>query len=127
MQEDEPSQLGQRPDQPARNFLKDCEAFIMGSVAYARIAKCLQASYRRGTQDAQGVSGCVAAARRLLDRAKDMCDAPFDGAKQLRKDVEAGQRLLGRQLYESVTAEEPAVIKVAILILPPATNAIVYF
>lgn len=44
-----------------------------------------------------------------------MCDAPFDGAQQLQRDVEAAQQLLGCQWYESVTAEELAAIKVAMV------------
>lgn len=69
------SQLGQLPDQSVKALLKDCEAFvkessansllrlaILGSLIYARVAKCLQSSYQSRVENAQSVAAHITTA-----------------------------------------------------------------
>lgn len=116
------------PDKQAMSLLKDCKVFveqssadslfrfaILGSLIYARIARLIQTSERSRTEAPKKVAEYMATAKSLLDSAELMCNSPFTGADQLRKDVEAAQRLLGREWYEPVTKEELDAIRSAMV------------
>ena len=109
-------------------FLKDCKALIVdssthalpriaiqGSLAYAQITKYLQRSKAYRESSPEGVREYVETARKLLDDAENMCRVGFDGAEQVLKDIQDAQRLLGREWYQAVTAEEIAAIKIAMV------------
>jgi hypothetical protein len=127
-EEDDASKFYQSPDKSVKVLLKDCESFvkessasslprlaIRGSLIYASIAKSLQSSRRSGVEPTQKVADYIATAKSQLDSAKELCNSPFDGAEQLRKDIEAAQRVLGREWYEPVTAEELEAVKGAMV------------
>lgn len=126
--EDDLSQSRRQPEQLAKSFFKDCQAFIgeclsnnlprlsiLGALAYAGVVTSLRASYQSRTEDTKVVSDHVATGRELLDAANRLCDSPFNGAKKLRRNVEAAQKVLGREWFEPVTAKELAAIKSAMV------------
>lgn len=111
-----------------RAFLTACEAFIadsatqklfryaiLGSISYARIAKGIQASLLSVVEDKDPLKESINRGRELLDAGEAMCDNPFEGAQELKKDVEHALRLFGREWFEPVTAEEIAAIKSAMV------------
>lgn len=111
-----------------RAFLTACEAFItdsatqklfryaiLGSISYARIAKGIQASLLGVVEDKDPLKESINRGRELLDAGEAMCDNPFEGAQELKKDVEHALRLFGREWFEPVTAEEIAAIKSAMV------------
>ncbi|OIW28699.1 NFX1-type zinc finger-containing protein 1 [Coniochaeta ligniaria NRRL 30616] len=116
------------PDKPAMMLLGDCKTFveesstnnlprfaILGSLIYARIARCLQSSERCRVEAPDKVADYIATAKTFLNKADKMCDSQFEGAAELRKDVGSAQRLLGREWYEPVTKEERASIREAMI------------
>ncbi|KAB5577473.1 hypothetical protein GE09DRAFT_988414 [Coniochaeta sp. 2T2.1] len=116
------------PDKHVMSMLKDLNPFIqesnannlprlviLGSLIYARMAKCLQSSYKVRAEHAELVIKTIESAKETLEFSEELCHSQFEGAEQLRKDVEMAQRLLGREWYEPVTDEEIKAIKQAMV------------
>jgi len=130
------------PARLAKILLKDCLTLIkestedglprfvvQGSVAFARITASLRSLLQR-LQEAntppptEAAQAYVSQAKKLLDDAGNVCrGAAFDGVEQLQADVEEMQRLLGREWYEPLTADELAAIKVAMVSGPRGIGA----
>lgn len=113
-------------------FLGECEEFIkecrqenllrmevQGIAAYARAAKSFE-GFRRGrpaetSSSSPSAQAYIDIARDLLERASGLCEVPFEGAKELKTEIEQISRLYARERYEPVTADEIAAIKTAML------------
>ncbi|KAE8442625.1 hypothetical protein EG329_002982 [Mollisiaceae sp. DMI_Dod_QoI] len=54
-------------------------------------------------------------AKQLLEDAREVCKQPFQNAESLRNAVEESIRLMKKQWYEEVTAEEINAIKAAMV------------
>jgi hypothetical protein len=118
---------GVAPHRLAKPFLQMCKSFIAAcnteslpkyaveaSLYYGKIARLFQASCHMAKEDMEG-SEYVKTAKEFLDHAKELCDEPFQNADILRKAAEDLNELLGREWYESVTDEEIAQIKAAMV------------
>ncbi|KAI9823655.1 MAG: hypothetical protein M1826_007673 [Phylliscum demangeonii] len=117
---------GSPPEQLAKPFFKDCEAFIhdcgaeslpkLGVEAclyYSRTAFSFQPYCRSVKKNCDQASDYVLIATKLLEKAKEWCSRPFENADGLRRAVEESAKLLGREWYEEVSAVELAAIKAA--------------
>lgn len=119
---------GDSPEQQAKQFFKSCNEFINNcgteslpklcveaSLYYAGTARSYE-SYCRSTKiDVEHASEQVKTAKELLEKAKTLCALGFQNADALRKAVEESVKLLGREWYEEVTAEEIAAVKNAMV------------
>jgi hypothetical protein len=116
-----------RLQSPAENFLRDSQAFIEeasanslprlaapAGVSYAVIAGLLQSSHS-GVEDREWVTERVDAARKLLAEARLMFDSSFAGADEMRTEIEVAEKRLQTEWYETVTPEEIASIKRAMV------------
>ena len=116
------------PEKQAKSFFKDYSAFIddcdaaslpklavEASLHYAGTARAYQSYCRTVNTDIQMASQQVDIAKALLEKAKGHCTLGFQNADALLKAVEEAFRLLGREWYEKVTAEEVAAIKKAMV------------
>lgn len=117
-------------EQNARMFFKNCNAFIddcataslpklsvEATLYYARTARSYN-SYSRAVKTDQNpkyASEQVKTAKALLETAKQTCSLGFQNADNLRNAVEESLKLLGREWYEDVSAEEIAAIKKAMV------------
>lgn len=117
-------------EQDAKTFFKSCNAFIddcataslpklsvEATLYYARTARSYD-SYSRAIKpdkDPEHASEQIEKAKALLEAAKNACSLGFQNANNLRDAVEESLKLLGREWYEEVTAEEVAAIKKAMV------------
>ncbi|KAF2704119.1 P-loop containing nucleoside triphosphate hydrolase protein [Pleomassaria siparia CBS 279.74] len=120
------------PERLTKPFLQTCTAFIAesstdnlprftveASLYFAKIVLLYQSSGLSSDQGDRGkVMEYVREARNLLENALEICKQPFQNAEQLRKAVEESFELLGREWYETVTLEELAAIKQAMVTGP---------
>lgn len=119
---------GGAPDQLAKPFLQACGAFfndcdaenlpkhaVEVSLYYGRVALANQSFCRSAKVDVERAAKYVETTKELLTKADKLCEQPFQNAKELRKAVEQLMKLLGREWYETVTAEEIAAIKSAMI------------
>ena len=118
------------PEQKAKTFFQSCKGFIdecnsenlpklavEASLFYASTARTYK-SYchaNNKTNDMQHASQQVTLAKDVLDRAKGQCRLGFQNADALPKAVENSLKLLGREWYEEVSAEEIFAVKKAML------------
>lgn len=121
---------GGAPEQQVKAFFKRCKDFIddcgaeslpklgvEASLYYAGTAPSYE-SYCRATKndnDIKHASEQVHFAKEVLNKARDQCALGFQNATALRDAIEASIRLLGREWYEEVTAEEMAAVKKAMV------------
>lgn len=123
-----PLSSGAPPGQDVKSFFKDCREFIddcgaenlpklgvEASLYYASTARSYESYCRATTTDASHASEHVKSAKALLENAKDQCTLGFQNASNLRKAVEESLKLLNREWYEEVTAEEIAAVKKAMI------------
>lgn len=109
-------------------FFKSCSKFIdecgivslpklgvEASLYYAGIARSYEFYCRSTEIEVKHASEQVKSARELLEKAKDLCALGFQNADALRKAVEESIKLLRREWYEEVTAEEIAAVKKAMV------------
>ena len=118
-------------EQNAKSFFKNCNAFIddctteslpklsvQATLYYASNARSYD-SYRRAittdTSNPKHASEYSQTAKALLENAKELCELGFQNADNLRNAVEGSLKLLGREWYENVTAEEIAAVKKAMV------------
>jgi hypothetical protein len=120
---------GGAPDLLAKPFLHTCKTFIDNCAAGNLARLAVEAALYYGTIARSYRSFCgseidaadkpsaeyVKTAKELLERALHLCNEPFQNVDALRQAVEDSIRLLGRDWYEPVTAEEIAAIKAAMV------------
>jgi hypothetical protein len=116
-----PSQLAKPFFQTCKKFIDECFAEnlpklgIEASLYYARITRPYD-SYCRSTKvDIDKASEYMNIARVVLERGKEMCTQGFENADKLLKAVEESIKLLRKEWYEDVTAEEITAIKIAMV------------
>jgi hypothetical protein len=115
-------------DKSTKQFFAICESVIQestehklhrytiqASLSFARLAKRVQASFLNATEDRKHVQKVVEKAKELLGTALDTCDAPFEGSKQLRVDIEDTLKMFRSEWFEPVTKEEIEAIKSAMV------------
>lgn len=102
-------------------FIKDCaeeslpKMGVEATLFYAKVARS-NVSYSRSTEnDVARAAEHVNTAKELLGKAKEDCTRPFQNADALGNAVENMLKLLGKEWYEEVTAEELAEIKQAMV------------
>jgi hypothetical protein len=119
---------GGNPGQLAKPFFQTCKEFIdecctenlpklgvEASLHYAGIARPYE-SYCCSTKvDIDKASEHVNIAKAVLEKAKEMCAHGFENADRLLKAVEESIKLLRKEWYEEVTAEEIGAIKAAMV------------
>ncbi|CAD6574519.1 MAG: hypothetical protein ASARMPRED_006796 [Alectoria sarmentosa] len=122
------SQKQVSPEKQVEPFFKSCSKFIdecgtvslpklsvEASLYYAGIARSYEFYCRSTEIEVKHASEQVKSARELLEKAKDLCALGFQNADALRKAVEKSIKLLRREWYEEVTAEEIAAVKKAMV------------
>ena len=116
-----PSQLAKPFFQICKKYIDECFAEnlpklgVEASLYYAGIARPYE-SYCRATKvDIEKASEHMNIARVVLERATEMCAQRFENADKLLKAVEESKKLLRKEWYEDVTAEEIAAIKIAMV------------
>lgn len=119
---------GGAPEKLANPFFKTCGSLIddcavenlskigtEATIYYARIAR-LYESYCHSTKtNLDQASQYVNTAKELLLKARALCKQPFQNADVLRDAVEESIKMLRKEWYELVTAEELAAIKEAMV------------
>lgn len=119
---------GGAPKKLAKPFFKTCGSLIddcavenlskigtEATIYHAQIAH-LYESYCHSTKtDLDQASQYVKTARELLLKARAVCKQPFENADVLRDAIEESIKMLRKEWYESVTAEELGAIKEAMV------------
>lgn len=126
---------GGPPENIARPFFKTCRIFIdecdienlpkLGVEArlyFARMARSYDSYCRSTNIKVDQASTYVKDAKALLEDAEELCRRPFENAEGLRRAVQESVKLLGREWYEEVTAEELAAVKAAMVSGPQGIN-----
>ena len=126
---------GGPPEKLAKLFFKSCGTFINECVIenlpklgvearlyYARMARSYESYCRSTKTDVNQASTYVKDARAILEDAEDICQQPFQNAEGLRRAVRESVKLLGKEWYAEVTAEELAAVKAAMVSGPQGIN-----
>ncbi|EPE32161.1 hypothetical protein GLAREA_07294 [Glarea lozoyensis ATCC 20868] len=105
-------------------FFESCKAFIgechvenlpkllvEASLFYASIARCFESFCNTDKIDLRTSTAYIAKAKQLFEEASEVCKQPFHNAQSLRDTVEVSIRLMRRQWYDEVTADELNAIK----------------
>lgn len=112
-----------------RRFFEQCNLFteqcstqnlpkfaVEAALLYARVARAFQAWFHSPkTTNVKDTSKYVETAKALLDTANELCAQPFENASKLRVAVQESAKLLRREWYEEVTAEEKKAIRDAMV------------
>ncbi|TGO45849.1 hypothetical protein BCON_0361g00090 [Botryotinia convoluta] len=104
-----------------KNFIDECKVenlpklAIEVSLFYASIARSFESSCQSGKKDLEKAAIHIEIAKQLLDDAREVCKQPFQNSESLRNTVEESIRLMKKQWYEEVTAEEINAIKAAMV------------
>lgn len=119
---------GGAPDKQVPAFLKSCETLVVDCetsslpkhateaiLYYARIAQALASSGTSKDTDRNKAMEYRNKAKGLLDRAQKHCESSFRDRDALLEAVESSKKLLGREFYEEVSAEELESIKRAMV------------
>ena len=119
---------GGSPEKSIKQFFKICRTFIdecdienlpkLGVEArlyYARMARSYESYCRSTKTNVNQASTYVKDAKAMLDVAEELCNRPFGNAEGLRRAVRESVKLLGKEWYEEVTAEELAAVKAAMV------------
>ncbi|KAI9752216.1 MAG: hypothetical protein M4579_005719 [Chaenotheca gracillima] len=119
---------GDAPERVVPLFFQDCWTFVHecgseslpklgveGCLYYARIARLYESYCRSMNAGSDQASDYVKAAKELLETATEWCLQPFENADGLSRAVEEARKLLDREWYEEVTAEELLAIKTAMI------------
>ena len=126
---------GGSPENVAKVFFKTCGTFIdecdienlpkLGVEArlyYARMARSYESYCRSTKTNVNQASAYVKDAKAMMEDAEELCKRPFGNAKGLRRAVRESVKLLGKEWYEDVTAEELAAVKAAMVSGPQGIN-----
>ena len=119
---------GGTPDLLAVPFFRNCKTFIAecqlenlpklaveASVFYASIARLFESFCHSSKMNLEKPAIHSAIAKQLLEEAQEVCKQQFQNAESLRNAVENSIRLMKKQWYEEVTAEEIDDIKAAMV------------
>jgi len=119
---------GGAPDQLAKPFFQTCKIFMADCIVenlarlavgaalyYGTIARSYRSFCGNKTDAGKPSAEYVKTAKELLEQALQLCNEPFQNAEALRKAVEESIKLLGKEWYEQVTAEEIAAVKAAMV------------
>ncbi|KAF2691044.1 hypothetical protein K458DRAFT_355487 [Lentithecium fluviatile CBS 122367] len=119
---------GHSPLQLTRPFLQKCAQFVADcdakslpklavevSLYYARIARLYETSRLTAEKDRAKATMYHNEAKALLARAQELCKREFRDAETLLQAVNESIKLLQKEWYEEVTAEELAAIKAAMV------------
>ena len=116
-----PSQLAKPFFQTCEKFIHDCRAEnlpklgVEASLYYAGIARPYESYCHLTKADTDKALEHMNIAKAMLEKAKEMCAWGFENADKLLEAVEESIRLLRKEWYEEVTAEEIAAIKAAMV------------
>lgn len=88
---------------------------VEAALLFARVAHAFQSYSHSIKTNIDGSSNFIKAATEVLDSAMDLCTQPFENVEKLRCAVEESLKLLGREWYEPVTAEEMRAIRDAMV------------
>ncbi|KAL9588835.1 MAG: hypothetical protein Q9203_002352, partial [Teloschistes exilis] len=98
-------------------FIEQCSALTLpkfsveAALLYARVARADQAWYHTLKTNVKDTSKYVEKAKSLLENATELCAQPFENAEKLRLAVQESAKLLRREWYEEVSAEERKAIR----------------
>ncbi|KAK2593468.1 hypothetical protein QQS21_008841 [Conoideocrella luteorostrata] len=122
---------GGSPHLLTKPFLKTCTSFISscgtealpklaveGTLYQARMAQMYQSCHSLDEADKARATDFIADAKKNLERASLLCEQPFQHANKLKEAVQETIRLLQRERYETVSPEEVAAIKRAMVTGP---------
>jgi hypothetical protein len=107
--------------QRCKKFIEECNVESLPKLAvevsllYANIARSFESFCILANMEHDQVATHVEMAKQLLEDARELCKQPFRNAEGLRNAVEESIRLMKKQWYEKVTAEEIRAIKVAMV------------
>lgn len=116
-----PNQLAKLSFQTCKKFIDECFAEnlpklgVEASLYYAGIARPYESYCRLTKVDIDKASEHITIARDVLEKAREMCAQGFENADKLLKAVDESIRLLRKDSYEDITAEEIAAIKAAMV------------
>ncbi|KAL8637451.1 MAG: hypothetical protein Q9228_005277 [Teloschistes exilis] len=102
-------------------FIEQCSALTLpkfsveAALLYARVARADQAWYHTLKTNVKDTSKYVEKAKSLLEKATELCAQPFESAEKLRLAVQESAKLLRREWYEEVSAEERKAIRDAMV------------
>lgn len=119
---------GGAPEQITKPFFNVCHSFISECIGeslpklgveatlyYAELARLNEAYCRSMNTEVEKATNYVKKAKVFLQDALALCDQPFQGRDKLRFAVEESIKLLGKEWYETVTPEELAAVKSAMI------------
>lgn len=119
---------GRRPRQLVRPYLQKCSKIVaecnemklpklavQGTLYFARIARLYGTSGLTEEKDREKATSYRDEAKALLEKAQKLCEMKFQGAETLSQAVEESMKLLQKEWYEEVTAEELMAIKKAMV------------
>ena len=115
------STVGRQFFDDCAEFIDDCEPenlpkfSVEACLYYARVARSYQSYCHAVSSNVDEASKHINTAKKLLEKANELCAQPFENAEGLRHAVEDSIRLLGREWYAPVSAEEIAAIKNAMV------------
>ncbi len=104
-----------------KKLIEDCDVEhlprfqVEASLYYANISRAYDAYCRSTGIDMEQASESIKVAKKLLAEAQTLCEQPFQNADILSNAVSESIKLLSKQWYEPVTAEELAAIKAAMV------------
>jgi hypothetical protein len=107
--------------QSCKAFIDECQVENLPKLAvevtlfYASIARSFESFCHSGKTNLEKAAIHTAMAKQLLEEAREVCKQPFQNAESLRNAVEESIRLMKKQWYEEVTAEEINAIKTAMV------------
>ena len=119
---------GGNPGHLAKPFFDTCIKFVdecflenlpklgvEASLYYAGIARPYESYCRSNKVDLDKASENMKIAKEVLEKAKEKCAQGFENADNMLKAIDESMKLLGKEWYEEVTAEEIAAIKTAMV------------
>jgi BMFP domain-containing protein YqiC len=107
--------------QSCKKFIDECKVENLPKLAvevslfYASIARSFESFCQSSKMDLKKAAIYLEMAKQLLEDAREVCKQPFQNAESLRNAVEESIRLMKKQWYEEVTAEEINAIKTAMV------------
>lgn len=116
-----PEQLVSPFFKTCRTLIEDCgtehlpKLEVEATIYYAKIAYSYQSYCYSTKADMKQASEYMKTAKELLPKAKTLCNQPFKNADILSKAIDDTIRLLNKESYAPITADELTAIKTAML------------
>jgi hypothetical protein len=107
--------------QSRKSFIDECMAENLPKLAvevslfYASIARSFEFFCQSGKINLEKAAIHLEIAKQMLEDAREVCKQLFQNAESLRNAIEKSIRLMKKQWYEEVTAEEINAIKAAMV------------